>query len=75
MRRYRSHKVVEAAVIAEVQPGRVRVGHEWIDVPTDIFARDGQPIIGVDYLVRYADGYVSWSPRAAFEEGYAEVKP
>jgi len=79
MRRYRSHKVVEAGVIRELGSGRVLVSDsphdhidttEWIDVPADIFAR-GTPSIGVDYLVRYEDGYVSWSPRAAFEAGYA----
>lgn len=28
--------------------------------------RDGQP----GYSVKYADGYISWSPKAAFEEAY-----
>lgn len=30
--------------------------------------RDGKP----GYGVRYADGYTSWSPKAAFEEAYRE---
>jgi hypothetical protein len=82
MKRYRSHKLVEAGVIVERQPGRVRVADpmgpgsppfpgegEWIDVPDGIFVR-GDPVEGVDYLVRYIDGYISWSPKAAFEAGY-----
>ena len=32
----------------------------------------GMPVIG-DYFVRYADGYESWSPRKAFEEGYGLI--
>jgi hypothetical protein len=27
------------------------------------------------YLVVYADGYRSWSPTAAFEEGYSIIQP
>jgi hypothetical protein len=26
------------------------------------------------YFVRYADGYTSWSPADAFEQGYTELK-
>jgi hypothetical protein len=25
------------------------------------------------YLVRYNDGYISWSPKEAFEEGYTRI--
>lgn len=31
--------------------------------------RDNKP----GYLVRYADGYVSWSPKAVFDEAYREI--
>ena len=34
----------------------------------------GAPIIG-GYLVEYADGYRSWSPKDAFEEGYDLLQP
>lgn len=27
------------------------------------------------YAVRYADGYTSWSPDKAFEDGYTEIRP
>lgn len=74
MRKYRSHKIVEAGLILEISEDRtkVRVDDEWIDVPSGIFVR-GMPKIGADFLVRYADGYISWSPKHAFREGYSEV--
>lgn len=33
--------------------------------------RDGKP----GYSVKYADGYISWSPKAAFEEAYRTSEP
>jgi len=39
-----------------------------VTVPEDFFAR-GAPIVD-DYIVVYEDGYKSWSPKKAFEEGY-----
>lgn len=82
MKKYRSHKVVEAAPIlgydnAGTSPKShgVYVGpcHLWTPVPADFFAR-GTPSLG-DYLVRYQpDGYLSWSPKAVFEAGYAEME-
>ena len=44
---------------------RVFVGPGW-------FPRF-KPEVG-GYFVRYADGYTSYSPRQAFEEGYTEVE-
>jgi len=41
-------------------------------VETAPFAR-GRPSDG-DYLVRYEDGYLSWSPKKAFENGYTKVE-
>ena len=43
-----------------------------VGVPRDFFAR-GMPTPG-DYIVIYADGYKSWSPAKAFEEGYTRVE-
>lgn len=81
LRKYRSHKLVDAApILAWFDPNaitaqgpNVTVGSnpdnvETINVPKDFFAR-GAPTIG-DYLVRYEDGYLSWSPKKAFEDGY-----
>lgn len=76
-RQYRCHKLVHAAVIKSytVAP-RDRVGYliEFEDggdvlVPHEFFARG--PAQPGDYVVRYDDGYLSWSPKAVFEAGYA----
>ena len=40
-------------------------------VPDSFFGR-GEPMIGA-YFVLYGDGYVSWSPKAPFEEGYERI--
>ncbi len=82
MKRYRSHKVVTAAKItfvdqnerravlhSEGEPG-IAVDLEWVDK----HAPDGVTSMIDGYYVRYADGYESWSPAAAFEEGYTEVR-
>ena len=75
MRRYQSHKIVEAAKILGIQrmtpDGNYAVAiddGEGLDVPPKVFAR-GEPEVG-DYMVRYSDGYLSWSPAQAFEDGY-----
>lgn len=44
-----------------------------ITVDAKVFARGlAQP---GDYLVVYDDGYLSWSPKAAFEGGYTRADP
>lgn len=43
----------------------VRVGHDYL--------KKHQPETG-GYYVQYRDGYKSFSPAAAFEEGYARVR-
>jgi hypothetical protein len=78
MKKFKSHKVVEAAkiiaygidhsdnnsLLLELEDGHTkRVPH------VDRF-RPTQADLG--YLIRYSDGYVSWSPTKAFEEGYTE---
>lgn len=82
MRKFRSHKVVEAAEVwsrdPQDPPRWFQVGGiegqptERLDVPASFTAR-GVPGLG-DYIVRYEDGYLSWSPKKAFEEGYAPVE-
>ena len=84
-KKYRSHKIVEAAVIAGIAStgakrrtevnatkglNTVRIEGEVVEVDPKFFGR-GFPEPG-DYLVRYEDGYLSWSPKKAFEEGYTE---
>lgn len=74
---YTSHKRVQAGKIQRVivtdfgtkkRVNFVEVGGKQYDVPADFGAR-GVPEVG-DWFIRYADGYLSWSPAAAFEEGY-----
>lgn len=84
MRKYRSHKIVEAApillshiVFGDKVGGSAGMNYveiessERVTVPPSFFSR-GTPATG-DYLVRYEDGYLSWSPKKAFEEGYDPV--
>lgn len=86
---YRSHKIVYAAKIlrtlpSEIEPdsvflelevekddaGPIHVQHlvsrEWVKNRN---AQEG------GYYVLYADGYESWSPAKAFEEGYTRLEP
>lgn len=75
---YVSHKRVKAAPIAAAEfnadgSGKValRTG-DLVEVPAG-FASRGVPSEG-DYLVQYEpDGYLSWSPKKAFEDGYTRV--
>lgn len=88
MKTYKSHKTVEAAKVLEVeQPGwsmgviltlqgdrtevREVVAPEWVRKHTP--GATLHSLVG-GYFVRYADGYTSWSPAEAFEEGYSEVE-
>ena len=78
---WQSHKIVEAAPITSIHRGpdprwvEVKVGVETLrfEVPANFFSR-GLPSQD-DYFVRYDDGYLSWSPKQAFDEGYAQVEP
>lgn len=73
--RFQSHKVVQAARICGWTHESVIVEVDGylkeVPRPPHLFAR-GSPVLG-DYLVRYDDGYVSWSRRKAFEEGYVPL--
>lgn len=82
MRKYKSHKIVEAAKIADiVNPSHnpdasilleggesVRPSYQW----WERWANSNDNWVG-GYYVRYSDGYDSWSPAQAFEEGYTVV--
>ena len=78
MQKYECHKTVEAMKIHKVDTladgsvtlvakdsGAFNVTKEW-------FERH-EPQIG-GYLVRYQDGYTSYSPAQAFEDGYTLIK-
>ena len=68
------HKEVRAAKILEANTLGGYVQLDVDGVPTDIevhplFFVKHNPQAG-GYLVRYEDGYMSYSPAAAFESGY-----
>jgi hypothetical protein len=85
LKKYRSHKIVEAVKIAAAEihiDGSATIAGEDED---DVFRTkpfwalrfqpeergDMEPDLG--YFVRYEDGYESWSPTKAFEEGYSPI--
>ena len=80
MKKYRSHKIVEAGLIASVQRTGIRSLVVTLDNGETVRVDGGPMVFKEDseipggYLVRYSpDGYVSWSPAEVFEQGYAEV--
>ena len=76
MQRYKCHKIVEAAKGREVAvqiegselTERILVTAEW----PDRFKPESPFDLG--YLVKYDDGYMSWSPTKAFEDGYDRMQ-
>lgn len=81
--KWKSHKIVKAGRLfqrSDDDPSLSEVTLTVEDVngapckvcvPRNFFAR-GAPTRG-DYIVIYEDGYKSWSPAKAFEEGYTRV--
>lgn len=82
MKKYVSHKIVEAGKIAAIEVNEdksarialdtgemVKSSDQWYRNQTA--RKDGEELVG-GYYVRYSDGYDSWSPAQAFEEGYTE---
>lgn len=78
---WKCHKIVRAGKILAIPApslcgGPITVedvnGTECeVEMASSAFAR-GIPTIG-DYIVIYEDGYKSWSPAKAFEDGYTRV--
>ena len=89
MPRYQCHKKVWALKIATIMPdstlaqreGRETTGGSWIE-PADTgfapfqvtaeYVKKHAPEVGGYYVV-YADGYKSYSPAKAFEDGYTRI--
>lgn len=81
MPRYKCHKEVSALKILEVRepdpsdPRALIVPEDtlydpfWVDVQ---YVEKHKPVAG-GYYVRYNDGYQSFSPAEAFEEGYTRI--
>lgn len=82
MDKYKSHKVVEAALISDINQSEKKVhvlnraGEMSVITPTDDwFARHRAATNAWKggYYVRYEGGYDSWSPADVFAEGYSLV--
>lgn len=78
MKRYQSHKVVEAEKVIRWTLGNhmaALVGVDGTEVALPAGRCQGitDDLDSLGYIVRYADGYTSWSPSKAFEEGYTEI--
>lgn len=82
MPKYRSHKTVWAMKITGIEPqaadGTAGLLCETPDgqpsriIVTQEYQQKHAPAFG-GYYVRYADGYESFSPAQAFEEGYTRI--
>lgn len=78
--KYQSHKEVSAAKITAVDAGadgsltiHLEKPFDNVIIAHEHMKRKPQPEAGW-YLVVYADGYISFSPGSAFEEGYTRVE-
>jgi hypothetical protein len=82
LRRYRCHKIVQAGEIKAIEKSEggqgeeAYVRHAVLENGSRfgskaLFAR-GVPAVG-DFIVVYDDGYVSWSPKKAFLDGYSPI--
>ena len=76
MKRYKCHKEDHAGKITSItihQMGAELVLEDGqkLDVPTSWLNRHDPKAGG--YYVLYEDGYASWSPSQAFENGYTEM--
>lgn len=77
MQRYQSHKIVEAFKVmeAEVQGEWMIVWNgdrsETLSIETKRCPLPSETLGG--YAIRYPDGFTSWSPAKAFEEGYVGI--
>ncbi len=66
MKQYIGTKIIEAEPAYRCMDGQ---GHITItDDPSEAFPNF--PSVEDGYRIRYADGYVSWSPKEVFEEAY-----
>jgi len=87
MPRYKCHKEVEAIKIGAIEfahDGSAKIAPASVHVKHGNFATDdgyrqkfkaelhGHPE-ELGYYIKYNDGYESWSPTKAFEEGYTEI--
>lgn len=84
LRPFQSHKVVYAAKIVGItttnegavftlDPSWKNENSEVFTLPVDAaYLQKHKPTVG-GWFVHYGDGYCSWSPAKAFEEGYTPI--
>lgn len=81
MPKYRSHKKVWALEIKKIEQNLDKGGGAIITpsdgeyLPFNVgkdYVEKHKPKVG-GYYVKYKDGYVSWSPKEAFEKGYDKI--
>ena len=73
MLKYVCHKTVHAAEILAIIGNRLEIKSAdgidtYVDVSSEFMAKHNPQLCG--YLVEYEDGYMSFSPAKAFENGY-----
>ncbi len=78
--KYQSHKIVHALKIKKLEkppPSGDCIflpeeeGYDWKFLSAE-YMKKHKPQVGGYYVV-YDDGYQSWSPAKAFEEGYTKI--
>jgi len=81
MKRYRCHKIVDGMEIKEIVDPKTDMSEHYL-----LRGVDGEEVKvtaewawqhGIKpggYFVRYKDGYESFSPKEAFEDGYTEIE-
>lgn len=80
MQTYQCHKRVQAAKIVAISVSQNGITLTYDDGHGETIYNDDKriarysPAVG-DYLVEYEDGYQSFSPAKAFEDGYTLVQP
>lgn len=73
---YRSHKLVSALLIKGIDPDTFVIHGQGFSVQVDAawLAKNPRALNENGYYVSYADGYSSWSPARAFDEGNTPVQ-
>lgn len=85
MNKYQSHKIVEAGIVTEfarrprdysitVEGDRTLMGvSRGVGDRISEMANEASTTVVGGALMQYPDGYMSWSPRGPFEDGYREI--
>jgi hypothetical protein len=71
---YQCHKKVRAFEIGKIEGCMIYPLHDDLEpVKVDFEFIDRHPLNQPGYLVFYEDGYMSFSPKKAFEDGYTAI--